>query len=287
MKKFCPGMLILVLGCGWTGCGGSGRGPLPAPTSLPSPTVGTLVNGTVSDSAHRPLVDARVEVLDGPQAGTSATTNSRGEFSLRGAFDDATRFRATMNGHKEATATRGPACEACNPNWWIHFALDPLAPPLNIAGRYILAFEADGACEALIPAEARGRTYTADIAPVTVAGRPSDTSFEVTVGGASLLEGYSRFPINVAVNYLSAWLGDLHGDPGLLERVAENTYVSFGGESRAVVTDTKVLSMTFDGTFEYCARKLPMGPSYSCSPAESVAQAQCASRSHRLILTAR
>ena len=40
------------------------------------------------DTADRPLAGAIVDVVDGPQAGTSATSDTKGEFSLTGAFDD-------------------------------------------------------------------------------------------------------------------------------------------------------------------------------------------------------
>jgi hypothetical protein len=74
------------------------------------------VNGWVFDSAFRPLAAASVEVLDGPQAGTSATANAEGHLSLTGTFDDTTRFRATTEGHVAATQTWGRLSPSALPN---------------------------------------------------------------------------------------------------------------------------------------------------------------------------
>jgi len=50
-----------------------------------TPTVIQLA-GTVSDAAWRLLPGARVEVVDGPQGGLSATADAEGEFRLTGTF---------------------------------------------------------------------------------------------------------------------------------------------------------------------------------------------------------
>lgn len=79
------------------------------------------------DTAYRPLAGARVEVLDGPQANTSTLTDGAGEFSLRGIFDETTRFRAEKDGHESATGTLW-FCAACNPQRRMNFILGVLAP---------------------------------------------------------------------------------------------------------------------------------------------------------------
>ena len=55
-----------------------------AAVAFSPPTAGSPVGmkGTVADGAFRSLAGARVEVLDGPQAGMTTTTDSRGEFSV-------------------------------------------------------------------------------------------------------------------------------------------------------------------------------------------------------------
>ena len=49
------------------------QGPVPPPT-------GESIRGFVTDTAGRPVGGARVEVVDGPSAGSAATADVRGEF---------------------------------------------------------------------------------------------------------------------------------------------------------------------------------------------------------------
>src|SRR4051794_14289338 len=66
--------------------------PAPAPDDA-------FIKGTVFDTANRPLAGARVQVLDGSHAGTTATVTANGEFSMVGTFEEGTRFRATIDGY--------------------------------------------------------------------------------------------------------------------------------------------------------------------------------------------
>ena len=131
------------------------------------------MKGTVSDTAFRDLPGARVEILNGPNAGMSTTVDARGEFSLTGRFDETTQFRATSEGHVAAVRTLQPFCVRCNPTWWINFTLDVLDPPVNVAGTYTLTIVADSSCT-MLPSDARSRTFTAtipqDMAPAPVPG---------------------------------------------------------------------------------------------------------------------
>ena len=111
------------------------------------------------DSAFRPVAGASVEVLDGPQAGTSATADAMGSFSLTGTFDDTTRFRAAREGYAAATGTLAPkTCASCNSRP-IYFYLAVLAPAVDIAGDYALTFIADAARTALPNALRREHTW--------------------------------------------------------------------------------------------------------------------------------
>ena len=144
----------------------------PTPTAVgpsgpvPTPPSGELIKGAVYDTAFRPIVGALVEVMDGPTAGLSTTTDGTGGFSLTGTFDETTRFRASKEGHVTATGTLRPSCAACNPHRWIFFYLESPIPPTNIAGDYTLTFIADAACASL-PNEMRTRTYAANISPAS------------------------------------------------------------------------------------------------------------------------
>ncbi len=55
-------------------------GPRPTRRARCRPGEASVIRGIVYDTALRPLDGARVEVLDGPQAGTSTTSNAEGGF---------------------------------------------------------------------------------------------------------------------------------------------------------------------------------------------------------------
>jgi hypothetical protein len=254
--------------------------PVTAPT--PQPTA-TGVRGWVSDTAFRIIEGATVEVVDGPHAGLSATSDSTGQVSFNGSFDIGTVFRATKEGYLTTTGTVNSSCATCPK--WIAFTMGVLAPPASIAGDYTLTLIADRTC-ADLPAEARMRTYTAAITPVESANRPANTYFDVDVSGATLLTGYDKFWIGVAGNYLSISL-DWEG-PILVEELAANTYVAFGGWATTTLgtAAATTISTAFDGVIDYCELRAPMGTFYSCTAA-AVAHAQCTSKNHRIVLTRR
>src|SRR6186997_2568047 len=63
------------------------------------------VAGYVGDTAFRSLAGARVEVLDGPQAGTSITTGDNGQFSYTLPSAAAVTLRASKDGYIALTKT--------------------------------------------------------------------------------------------------------------------------------------------------------------------------------------
>jgi hypothetical protein len=267
-----------------------------APSPLPLSPV-ALISGFVVDTASRPLAGATVDVVDGsPQAGTSTTSDANGQFSLTGAFVETSTFRATKEGYVAATqawSCNSPGTGICpgRSRPWLGFYLAVLAPPVNIAGDYTLTFIADTAdarC-ADLPNELRTRTYAATITPGSrpnIPNIPANTLFDVRVSGATFLVSNNGFYIGVAGDYLGIVLG---GDgPGLVEQVAPNTYLAFGGSAAASVGTSAVstISTSFSGVIEHC--ELISGRFYDCSPSQPVAHAtQCGSKNHRLILTRR
>jgi hypothetical protein len=285
------GIVLLVIAPGLAGCGHSPApvaplAPSPVPQAAP-PSTAIQVTGWVSDSAFRPLAGASVEVLDGPQAGTVAVVDATGQFSLTGTFDDATRFRATKDGHVPTTGTLSPVCTNCSSSRrYIYFYMAVLAPPVDIAGDYTLTFIADSSCSS-IPSELRTRTYAATITPGSNGHSPANTYFNAAVSGASFLADYQSFPIGVAGDLVAF---ELRGDgPYLVEALEPNTYIGFDGRAEASVATSAVstISASFQGWIDYCALKSPMGQYYSCIPGQAVAHAECQSTNHRLILTRR
>jgi hypothetical protein len=286
-------VLVLVLAAGLAGCGGDGAptapstGSRPIEQPIPQPAGSTIyLAGTVSDAAWRPLAGATVEVVSGPQAGRSVITDNGGTYQLAGAFDETSRFRATKEGHVAATWPLPPRCAPCNPNWWIHFYLEAVAPHANIAGEYTLTFIADSVCRDL-PDEARTRTYRATVTPASSADQAANSRFTVTVTGATFVPNYNTFTIGVAGDFLATDIGDWgHGAPGLVEQVDANTYVTLGGAIATYVTDPSTISAAFHGAVDRCQLTSEWGSRYSCA-GQAVAQAHCLAQNHRLTLKRR
>lgn len=256
--------------------------PRPGSTTGPPNTNGIAIAGHVYDRAWRQLASARVEVLDGPNAGLSTTTDARGEFRLAGAFDEATRFRATTPGHRDQTLVLPARCERCNPNWWIFFSLDMEAPAVDLIGDYGLTFTAHASCTAL-PEEFRSRSFDVSVRP---SPQGVAAQFSVAIRSGSLLPGYDTFDVGVAGDYFAGLLGDFHGSPGIAERVAGNTFLGFEGTASAVLSsDAGTVAGSFDGVISVC--ELPGAPAarYSCDAA--IARAVCTSPSHRFVLQRR
>jgi len=261
----------------------SASSPLaPSPTVQNAPTTpasgSLLMRGTVSDTAFRYISGARVEVLDGPQAGMSTTSGADGGFSLTGIFDGATRFRATKEGYVDATRTLQPFCAPCNPNWWINFSLEVPAAPVSMAGDYTLTFVADSTCDAL-PNELRTRTYNVTIPPASNAG-PANAYFSLMVNAA--LDGWNFVGMGVAGDYVGIWLETL------VEQIAPNTFLSFGGLAAATVGTAaqSTIAFPFDGSIDYWVTKSDVGPSEDPHKG-SATHARCSSKNHQLILTRR
>jgi hypothetical protein len=288
MKVIC-GVVLLLLAGEMAACDSSRSSSTTAPTPLPQPvqqSTTTFVNGYVYDSVFRALAGAFIEVLDGPQAGLSATADATGKFSLDGNFDDSTRFRASKEGHLDSTGTLTPKCATCNGARFIYLVLGVVAPPVEIAGEYSLTFVADSTCTD-IPSELRTRSYNATITPASNSHYPTNTNFKVTISGAQFLKGYEGFPIGIAGDLVAF---ELRGEgPYLVEEVAPNTYIGFDGRAEASVGTSRVstISASFQGWVDYCALNSPMGPYYECRAGLAVARAECESNSHQLILTRR
>lgn len=279
-------IVLLMLSAGMAGCDSDSPVTPTGPAApVPGPVVSS-VRGGVSDSAYRPLPGARVEVTSGPHAGKSTIANSSGDYSLDGPFDELTEFRATKDGYTTAVRTlrTNVNCPTCA-KWFVHFALDVPAPPVNISGDYRLTFAADSACD--LPLEASRRTFVAEIRPIAREDRAPSTSFDVTFPGTAFFEDYNSFQIHVAGDYLSFNLEDSHG-PWFIERLAPKTYFGIGGEgSVSVGTSVSTISIPFKGTIHYCEATAEMKGYYDCSAAKPVVHKGCTSQNHRLMLERR
>ncbi len=91
----------------------------------------------------------------------------------------------------------------------------------------------------------------------------------------------------MAGNDVASWLGDGHGTPGLVERLAPNTFLAFEGLATATVgVDPATIPGSLEGTIEDRERRSDLGSRYDCDPAQAVTHVQCTAK-HRLTLTRR
>lgn len=277
--------------------------PVRAPETQAATSGGWTISGSVLDTGYRGLAGARVEVLDGPDAGLSATTGVDGQFALTGRFDRSTKFRASQAGHATQTMTWNcsvavcddyPAPRAARP--WLLFFLDVPVPPVDIAGAYYLTFTADTSCTDL-PDELRSRTYAARIERGRMSRfNPIDTTFLVTIEDVPVLGTFREFEIGVAGRYLGFFLHGGH-DPPVVEQLASTTFLAYSGSGSATVGagPASTISAQFEGWIEYCVMQTSMGPYYNCGtnnsgepiPGASITRSHCDSKNHRLTLTRR
>ena len=147
--------------------GGCGNHPTAPSTSQPSTTTApatftVTVSGFVQDNASRFLRDVRVEIVDGPGAGTFALTDEAGRYKLSGTFSGPTAtFRATKDGYTAVTTNYAVTNGA---GGGFDFTLKSPASPRDISGDYVLTFNADPACSGF-PDDLKTRTYRATVRP--------------------------------------------------------------------------------------------------------------------------
>lgn len=244
---------LALFAVGLAGCNHSGSPA--APSRTPSgneapgqgPTQGGIpVAGVVLDTAYRYLAGARVEVLDGPQAGLSTQTDAQGSFALTGVFDDTTRFVATKDGHLPSTSKLGPICAPCAPNRWVYFNLEEPVPPPDLSGDWQVTFETNAACPGM-PGELRTRSYDATIALSPPAAHPdAQWLFVVTMKDVPFLSDYKEFHIGAAGTYLG--FPEDEG-PALVEQLDPTTSLTFNalGITNGVVTGASAGSIITTG----------------------------------------
>ena len=84
--------------------------------------------------------------------------------------------------------------------------------------------------------------------------------------------------------------GDLHGQPGVVERVYDNGFFAFGGwgSTNVGAGPVSTITSTFEGAIEYCVLPPGMSPiadaRYACAAPHADTHAVCQARGHQLIL---
>lgn len=276
--------VVLLAAMGF-GCGDSRNATPPlAPSASVPLTAPQSLSGYVADTAFRAVTGARVEVLDGPQAGLSMLSDAGGHFTYTGTFAPSVTFRVSKDGYNSATTMSMSSAPGGRP--WAYVRLAPVDAPADIAGDYTLTFTADASCTSL-PDDARARTYAATIAATPDPLVPAGTIFRVVITGAPVVAGTDGFPVGVAGSFinLEVWNGE---SPGVMERLAPRTYVGlFGYAGTTVSAAGAPISASFDGTIEYCVASTDASPSYGCTSVATDRREQCESKNHRITLTRR
>jgi len=270
---------LLLVGCG------TSKTPIAPAAEVQPAAQGFQLSGAVVDPVNRPLASARVEVIDGPRAGTVATTDLDGRFSMTGTFTGDTGLLATKDGY-EPESRRVPPPGVRPPGnteaWEVYFHLEPLGPVADVAGAYALTLTADRACT--LPAEARTRTYTAT---VVATGRQS--AFLGMLNGATFLSTapwcpagqacpYNRFGIGVVGDIAAVSIGHV-------EKLADTTYLAITGWAGGSVRSNGI-SAPLSGSFLYCPSEpylIDQG-AWACRDAGAV---ECDSGQHQLTLARR
>jgi len=254
----------------------------PSPTAPAVTPVGAMfVKGTVSDTAFRHLPGARIEVLNGPEAGHATTSAFDGQFTLSGAFDDSTQFRASIEGYDAAIRPLGPFCERCNPNRWVHFQLAVMAPPVNIGGTYDMTVTIDSHCTAF-PNELATRTYTAVFPGAPGTNAAANAYFEVYPTGVGFVAGWNRFDGGVAGNDVGFWF------ESLVEQVTPNTFLMIGMSASGTVgaSGSPVITAAGSGRIDYCVVSPDSGRFEDCLQGRLAAHTVC-DGNHSLVFTQR
>jgi hypothetical protein len=89
-------------------------------------------------------------------------------------------------------------------------------------------------------------------------------------------------------------MGDLHGQPGLIEQTDVNAYFTIDGIGRRTAGSTGVatIAMALEAQIVHCELKaglqpLDAGGRFDCQVSRAVSSAACQSRNHQLVFTRR
>ena len=203
---------------------------------LPSGTF--IVRGRVNEPANLDIWNARVEVVDGPQAGRFTMTNSFGLYELYGLSGDI-RVTVTKEGYIAQTKS-----VAMTQDRVLNFEILPAVAPTAMAGNYRLTFTASQRCASQLVEEARTRIYSArinqDQARVDVL--LSDANFVPSAGSGNAFQG------RIEANSVTFSSGDWYSYD-VVEQLGPTTYLAIWGTATATVT-LPTISGGFNGSME-------------------------------------
>lgn len=219
----------------------------PAPTAAPTPVQTTPfgLEGVVYDTVYRGVDQARIEVIDGSQAGAVVTSDVWGKFSFGDRkFAEAFTLQASKEGH--VMASQRVTAPQKGDVAFAGFVLASPTPSANLSGNYILTLTADSACSSL-PAEATTWSVAA-----TVSQGFSETRYSVKVSAPTVLKGSDTFAANVfgTVARFNVWT-DADNSDGIVEQLGPEAYLEVLGDSIVSVESFPSVA-AFSGSFTYC-----------------------------------
>jgi hypothetical protein len=270
MRHLAAVVLLFSLGCA------DGRSPV-EPTSSPGATTPLTFSlaGDVRDTASRPLSGASVAVVDGPRAGTTATSDEAGRFLLPGTFTPSTiTIVASKPGYAPETRTHptpGRPVEGGHRSF--AFRLAPLAPSADLTGEYWLTLATGNACTTL-PEDARTRTYRASIV-----SRSRATTYVGTLSHARIVSvpfWSPYFEIGVAEDFA-------HLSLRFVEQLGDGTYLAIDGGTAASVGPSGITA-AFNAHFLRCRNQPAWAPGEYWWCGADVQGDTCASGDHQLTL---
>jgi hypothetical protein len=263
----------------FTACGRSNPAQPTTPNSGASAMPGGRIEGAVVNTAAQGVPGSRVDIVQGPGAGTSVVSNGTGSFALPGRFAEGVQItlRASREGYLDTSKTivmpRGGT------SMWTTLDMKSMAPPADLTGSYLVTLTAADECSATLPEAVRSRTSTASI----VRGQT-----EEKFSGTLLVPPDKNMMFNAAVAGTSAtwWFGAAEwGVPGMFEDLGTG-YLYIAGDATALVS-TGRLGGALRGDWIYCPREsagLTSNDPLGCP--RSVAQS-CYSGGHQILLSAR
>jgi hypothetical protein len=202
---------------------------------------GTFVlNGTVSEPVDLPIDNAKIEVNGGQSVGSRTEFTTDGFYQFVG-VGGAITLKASRSGYVTEQRSVDMSRDRT-----VNLSLDPVTPPARVRGRYRLTVTASRSCRAALPAEARVRTYVADITQ-------KGAAVEVTLSGADFAQvGDCEVPPNRFSGIISGdnVSFDLRVDDPygyyyracfrVAERLSEPTMLGIGGRVEAVASGSGI-----------------------------------------------
>jgi hypothetical protein len=273
-RTIAAGAVVLLTACGRDSVTTPAPTPTPTPTPTPAPQ-GFVLRGMVWDTAYRPLDQARIEAMDGPQAGAVTTSNAQGQFSFSQSFTQGLTLRASKDGYVTAQQSVMPL--GYSSPFYASFTLASPMPSLDLTGSYVVTVTADAACTTL-PPNTVSRSYTA-----TINRRSSrDTAYIGRLGGAAFATGpyvpYDSFVANVFGSFVNFGFWNLENDEmnGVVEQLGPEAYLGIRGEAGATFEGDSI-DVPFSGLIAYCPGARVSPSVFVCAPATP-----CDSKNHRL-----